>query len=518
MPNGDKVQVIRVSDGKVGSIPKAQLGKARASGKFKLTTEVPTQFEKDRTPEGSALGRGIKAFAGDLSGMAGGMAKLASQGLGVMEGNPEAIKGLYKDTKSRLESVKQSDTERKAEGRSGAYRALAGGVQATGAIDPTGMEEAGRKGDTAGVVGHAAAQATPYVVGGARSEVGEASKAAGRKVGAKIDAGRIEKATQEIKGTLTGAKTNFGPRLEHTIKQGYLPEIERQYKPKTMREAASAVLETADQIQKKVVNDAIDRHPKDVISGDAIAHAVYHTLKDADLIYGGLGDVIREARKYEGINIPLSAARDLLTRLNAIDRSMRNAAPETAHAAMTMNSTKRAVRTAADNVREQLYTKLHSVGEYGIDQFQEDYGALRTVGETMEKNIVRAEKIGKGPGLMESMIRNHPWLSLASMGLVGMGEEFGHGGIATGAAAIPFIRWALERRGVPNATIERAMSRLGKVSKKPPTPVPYEPMPGKGRTIPKEGKGRAPMNRQLGIGQGVQALPDSPPIKGLLKE
>lgn len=66
MPNGDTVEVIRVDDGKSGTIPKAKLAAARASGKYKLPSEFPTQFEKERTPEGSSLGRFAKGVGSNI--------------------------------------------------------------------------------------------------------------------------------------------------------------------------------------------------------------------------------------------------------------------------------------------------------------------------------------------------------------------------------------------------------------------------------------------------------------------
>jgi hypothetical protein len=276
---------------------------------------------------------------------------------------------------------------------------------------------------------------------------------------------RIAKATQEIKQAMpSGATPELGPRLARTIERGYLQEIERQYQPKTMREFSDALIDTANTLHDQGIKAAVDRFPTETISGTDIRAGIAKVISSVDrkLFPEQVRIIIDEARRYKGKDIPLPMAKDLLSKLNAMDRSLRKASPADAAAARRINSSRAAVTAAADAVRDKLYTKLSSLGQADIDEFQKDYGALRTVGETARKNITRAERIGKGPSLTSSLIKNHPYLTLLSMaGAVG-GTEMGHGAMGTSAALIPFARWVMERRGVPNATIDRALGRIGK--------------------------------------------------------
>jgi len=442
MPNDlpDRVEVIRVEDGKRYTIPRANIRAARESGKYKLPSEFPTQFEKERTQE-SPTWEGVKEFGKGLASIPAGMAETL-----LSSTDPAAA---FK-TGTRLSL---SDIERKQAGRSIPYRVLSGGAQATGIVDPTQMEAASARGSKAGVIGAALGQAAPVLAPKALRMGDEA-----------LTAHRIAKATTEIKkGMTSGVTSEFGPRLQRTIEGGYLTEIENQFKPKDMRELSRAVLDTADKVHK-FVEDAVNRHPKEIISGDAIAQGVMNIMTPGQQLFpNDIKAIVAEARRYKGQNIPLPVAYSLLDKLNALDRSLRNAEPANAAAARKIDSSRAAVGAAADTLRSMLYTKLESVGEPGIAEFQKDYGALRTVGEVAKKNIPRAERIGKGPSLYQSAIKSHPYLTLASMGLFGLGAEYGHGGLGVASAALPFLRWSLERRGVPNALIDRAMGRLGKV-------------------------------------------------------
>jgi hypothetical protein len=111
----------------------------------KLLNSQPTQFEKDRvTPFGSALVRGAKAVGSDLAGVASGIGDAITGGVsGAMSRAPAAAANFV-----------AADQNRKDQGYSPLYRGVAGATTATGVLDPSGMEESARRGDTAGVVGH----------------------------------------------------------------------------------------------------------------------------------------------------------------------------------------------------------------------------------------------------------------------------------------------------------------------------------------------------------------------------
>jgi hypothetical protein len=97
---------------------------------------------------------------------------------------PQALNpypGMGQEDKTQAAAQSQAeDQQRKAEGRSLPYRAIAPVGESVGANVP-GMEAAARQGDTAGVMGHAVGSAVPVVAGTAIAEVAP-------KVGPKIEA------------------------------------------------------------------------------------------------------------------------------------------------------------------------------------------------------------------------------------------------------------------------------------------------------------------------------------------
>lgn len=133
-----------------------------------------TQFEKDRTPQGSAISRGAKAFGTGLLNAASGVADAFGEGL---SGGPNP-----KSIAESAANISLADQQRKEEGRSGAYRGLALGASAVG-VDPTGMEEASRHGDTAGVVGSGLGQAAVATAPLAGEAIGKGIGAARRGIG-----------------------------------------------------------------------------------------------------------------------------------------------------------------------------------------------------------------------------------------------------------------------------------------------------------------------------------------------
>lgn len=107
---------------------------------------VKTQFETDRSPENRE--GFLKGAWNTVKNIPGGIASAVSDPMGT------AIQtGI---------TVADNDAHRKSEGRSGAYRSVAGVGDILG-VDARGMEDAADRGDTSGILGHAAGSAAPYV-------------------------------------------------------------------------------------------------------------------------------------------------------------------------------------------------------------------------------------------------------------------------------------------------------------------------------------------------------------------
>jgi hypothetical protein len=115
------------------------------------------------------------AFYGDLKNM------IPTTVDGVVRMMPDPASRAYttyQDAKSDVESVKatgrtiqqRKDDARKAAGYGPGYRIIAPVGEQLG-VNATGMEQAAKEGDSAAVLGHAAAAATPYVAGAIGGEV-----------------------------------------------------------------------------------------------------------------------------------------------------------------------------------------------------------------------------------------------------------------------------------------------------------------------------------------------------------
>lgn len=129
-----------------------------------LLSSQKTQFEKEREPEGSALGRGAKAVGSDVLGAVKGMAEAVPgmksiEDIGAGNFSDAALHLLpgMNDTKRAIDTlhgIGELDVERKKAGYSPLYRGAAALGQASGVIDPSAMEEAATHGDTAAIAGH----------------------------------------------------------------------------------------------------------------------------------------------------------------------------------------------------------------------------------------------------------------------------------------------------------------------------------------------------------------------------
>lgn len=280
---------------------------------------------------------------------------------------------------------------------------------------------------------------------------------------------------------------NYGPKVDRAIKNGHLPEIERQYKPRTVRDAAVATKEYADNFEETHVKDSLKRHGNVKISGDDIAQAVSQSITPSvmKLAPEYAKAITREAQRYMGKDITLNEAFDYLKRMNAKTKALMKASPQSAKAAGVNSGVVEANFAASKALRGKLYGEMQNLGE-PIGEFQKDYGALSTVAETLYKNTAKADRVGKGKSLTQTVLEGHnPWYALLSAGAAGY--ESGSPLVGAGAAlAVPFAKWAFARRGTPNAVVSRAFEQAGKTGYQPPSPnqPTAQPYTFKGPSMP----------------------------------
>lgn len=124
---------------------------------------VNSQPLPDAGPQGSALWRGAKAFGSDVLGAVKGLAEMVPGVRSIQDISqgdlPAALQhtlpgGDVLEKAQQAEDILKADAARKAAGYGPIYRGAAITGQTTGIINPTAMEEAAAKGDTASIVGH----------------------------------------------------------------------------------------------------------------------------------------------------------------------------------------------------------------------------------------------------------------------------------------------------------------------------------------------------------------------------
>jgi hypothetical protein len=352
----------------------------------------------------------------------------------------------------------------------GTVHAAASGIPVVGPLAGSILERA-RTGDTGAIT-----EALTYLLIPEAERKGKTGYREFRSRGA------APRAVEALKSATTGVTPDFGPHLERTITvSGDLPEIARQYKPKTYREAYNAVSKYADALHKNVVQAAVKAFPAETIPGDALASAV-EKLKTPMLqeFFPREVKVLEgEAARYAGKLIYLPDALDLLEKFNAAQNRLRQALPSSIAAAERNQIGVAAFGEAADALRKTLYGKLESLGVADIAEFQKDYGALKDIRDAMWKNIVRSERIGEGPKLLSwksagRMITRRPWLT-GSM-LLGS-EYFRNPELLLTLPAVEAIQIGLERGRVPNAVLQKAFEDLARV-KTPLRPRPVIPLAG----------------------------------------
>jgi hypothetical protein len=377
--------------------------------KDKLASYSPTQFEKERTPEGSALERGVKAFGSDVLGAAQG-ALQAIPGMktvgALAHGDvPGAAMSLIPGSDvgekvSQLQGMKEADTKRKAEGYSPLYRGSAAVGQASGLVDPSGMEESAKHGDTAGVVGHtvlpligAAAGADQALTGGkGMRAIGEVSaKPALRAIGNPYGLASTgeELLTQGVspRASATDWKANLSKAA---------PEIKRydtETPIKNVQDLNEAIPEIKDRVWKERVEPALTRQAKTPVDMKPVAASVREQItpemKEFDA--GNAEQLSSMADKLENAR-DIESANRLLKYVNGKLDSYFAKYPSARRSNLMGNPETAGWEAARRSLREQFLGTLENSGEEGVREARQTYGALEGMSKEVERRVNVADR------------------------------------------------------------------------------------------------------------------------------
>jgi hypothetical protein len=251
---------------------------------------------------------------------------------------------------------------------------------------------------------HAAVQATKgAVIGGAQGAVkgsaegdavggaegGAVGGALGGAVGgvlAPTEGNAVDSLTRAVRPT--GKLTqNFAEKAELA-----LPRLiaEHQSAPiNNLDELSDAAHSAATKLWNNEIVPQIQRHAEEVIPGKPVADAIRKEVLagDADL-FPGTADAAEEfAKKFDG-NMTLQQASDRLQSLNRKLSGLYKLDPASRYAATANSPAVEAMENGANELRQQIYTKLKSLGEDDPAGQRQTYGALKTIEQAAEKRAI----------------------------------------------------------------------------------------------------------------------------------
>jgi GNAT superfamily N-acetyltransferase len=355
-----------------------------------------------------------------------GVAAATVKGLNdVASGTIGAVKGAANQVMHPLDTLKSLSTPL------GMAQGLTGVTQVPSAIrdinaspDPM-THYAQAASDTAGqgagqsllaLAGHGVSEVAPKVVATGGNILKGAAKASG------IGLSPIEKLVKAAGPSVRDA--NFPQSLETAS-----PELARQNAAspvKTVQDMSDAAHTGAQRLWTQEIEPQITRNASQTIDAKPIA----------DQIRGGIGEGMTDlfpdqakaanalADKFNG-PIKLSTANEYLKTLNANLKSYYRMSPEGRAAAGVTDGRISSMENAADSLRQQMYSKLDSLGETDPAGLRQQYGALKQVqtvfgkraivsGRSAPMNLTQMMALAGGAGEgAAAMFNGHPGAAVA---------------------------------------------------------------------------------------------------------
>lgn len=276
-----------------------------------------------------------------------------------------------------------------------------------------------------------------------------------------------EKGYQGLLKSFSSTDPEFKTHIDRLSDRGHLTEIAKTL-PKNFIEANHQLRDYMDKWEKTTIDPAIERHDPNskqyvgtpgFVKGDNISRTLSE-LKDPqlDVFFPGTDAYIAEEQgKFVGKQIPLSTARELLTKLNSYSAALEDMSPEDANAAKNKSVAKEALDATTDAVRNELYAELGKLGEKGIREGQKDYGAMKELKKNIYNNIPKAEKShAERPsysGIPFRSITRHPMIT----GGMVLGAEALHNPAPLAALpAIEALKTYNDRANTPNETLKKS--------------------------------------------------------------
>jgi hypothetical protein len=258
------------------------------------------------------------------------------------------------------------------------------------------------------------------------------------------------------------------------------PELARQNAAspiKSVQDVADAAHTGANRIWTEQIEPQIQRNASAKIDGTQIANQIRSGVGE------GMTDLFPEqakaansfADKFEG-PLTLAKSNEYLKTLNAQLKSFYKMSPEARAAAGVTDGRISSMENAADGLRQQMYSKLDSLGEQDPAGLRQQYGALKNVQDVFQKRAIVAGR--QAPLNLQQIIGLSGGLGEAT-GAVASGHPMAAlGGVA--AAAVPTI---LKYFNSPDMLAQRGIRGL-EVPPEANTATPLRIAPPAGTTPP----------------------------------
>jgi hypothetical protein len=154
-------------------------------------------------------------------------------------------------------------------------------------------------------------------------------------------------------------------------------------------ELSDAAHNAADKLWNNEIVPQIQKHADATIPGGPVAAKIRGGVLagDKDLFPEASDAAEAFAKKFDG-DMNLQQASDRLQSLNRKLQSLYKMDPASRYAATANNPTIEAMESGADELRQQIYAKLESLGEDDPVGLRKTYGALKTVQQAAEQRSI----------------------------------------------------------------------------------------------------------------------------------
>lgn len=194
---------------------------------------------------------------------------------------------------------------------------------------------------------------------------------------------------------------------------------------RSVQDLADGAHDAAQKLWTNEIEPQIARHAGQVIDGRAVAQRIVGNISEgtADLFPGEADDAVNFAAGLEK-DITLPKANEYLKTLNAKLESFYKMSPETRQAARVTDGQISAYESAADGLRDQIYSKLNALGEQDPQGLRQQYGALKNIQRVFGKRAIVVGRqapltipqvLGTAAGLSEavsSLTNGHPMTAI----------------------------------------------------------------------------------------------------------